>query len=90
LNEPGYVSGGIDRETLLKFYQDAIKAARATGLPSEKPMIVMEWKSHWKSFWGGNWDKYFPENEYGKVILDTHMYDFKKSVEEAETDEAKT
>ena len=35
-------------------------------------------------FWENKWDKIFPEETYGKVILDAHIYDFKDSVEEEE------
>ena len=35
--------------------------------------------------WEGKWNEFFPEDLYGKVILDTHIYDFKNTVEEEES-----
>ena len=47
------------------------------------PMMVMEWPNHWNNFWKGKWGTFFPENQYGKVQLDTHIYDFKNTVDQA-------
>jgi hypothetical protein len=69
LNEPATAMPilGIDRWSLLDFYQKAIKASRAAGLPMEKPMVIMEWLWHWPTFWLGRWNHFFPEEEYGKT-----------------------
>ena len=53
------------------------------GLDKSVPIVVMEWPLLW-FFWEGRWDKIFPEETYGKVILDVHIYDFKGTVEEEE------
>ena len=47
------------------------------------PMVVMEWAIMWFN-WEGQWDKVFPEETYGKIILDTHIYQFKGTVEKQE------
>ena len=36
------------------------------------------------SHWEGNWQKFFPEETYGAVFLDTHIYDFKNTVADEE------
>jgi hypothetical protein len=76
MNEPGFVHGGLDRSHLLAYYQTAIKAARAAGLPEDKPVVIMEWMAQYKKYWAGNWDKFFPKTEYGTTVLDTHLYIF--------------
>ena len=43
----------------------------------------MDWMYEW-NYWNNNWDSFFPESTYGKVIFDTHIYDFKNTVEEEE------
>ena len=43
----------------------------------------MEWMNEW-NYWNNKWDSFFPFSTYGKVILDTHIYDFKKTVKEEE------
>jgi len=47
------------------------------------PIVVMEWMPLWH-YWDNKWDHYFPKETYGSVILDTHIYEFKDTVEEAE------
>ena len=47
-------------------------------------MMVMEWGPHWNDLWKVKWGSYFPENMYGKLQLDTHIYNFKNTVEQAE------
>ena len=85
LNEPAFPGGGLDRGHLLSFYQEAILAARNEGgLSMDVPMMIMEWGPHWNDFWKGRWSTYFPESKYGKVQLDTHIYDFQNTVQESE------
>ena len=45
-----------------------------------KPIVVMEWMNQFLDYWNNKWFDIFPENKYGKVILDTHVYDFGKNV----------
>ena len=47
------------------------------------PIVVMEWMPLWH-YWDNKWDHYFPKETYGSVILDTHIYEFKDTVEEEE------
>ena len=53
------------------------------GVPHHVPMVVMDWGHQIEWHWLDRWQDAFPESEYGKVILDTHVYDFKDTVEEA-------
>jgi len=46
-------------------------------------MILMEWMPLWHHY-QGRWSQLFPENEYGVMNLDTHIYDFKNTVQEEE------
>ena len=50
------------------------------------PVVVMEWMDEFQSYWNNRWQEFFPESTYGKVILDTHVYDFKNTVQEEEQD----
>lgn len=58
-------------------------ARENVGLDMNVPIIVFEWMLRWHH-WNNKWYDYFPEDKYGKVILDTHIYDFKKTVDEEE------
>ena len=85
LNEPSF---DLDRESLQKFYQQAILKVREPApagveLDMKIPIVIMEWMPMWKH-WEGNWQKYFPEETYGAVFLDTHIYDFKNTVADEE------
>ena len=44
------------------------------------PIVVMEWMGEFLNYWSDKWNDFFPETSYGKVILDTHIYDFKNTV----------
>ena len=48
------------------------------------PVVVMEWMDEIQSYWNNRWQEFFPESTYGKVIVDTHIYDFKNTVQEEE------
>jgi hypothetical protein len=50
----------------------------------ETPVVIMDWTFFW-SFYNNKWSEFFPEEIYGKVIFDTHIYDFKDTVKRAET-----
>ena len=52
------------------------------GVPHHVPMVVMDWGHRIEWYWLDRWHDAFPESEYGKVILDTHIYDSKKTVGE--------
>lgn len=80
LNEPDW---SISRDSLVRFYQDAIKASRDAGLRKHTPMVIMEWMPNWKYF-DGKWAQFFPESTYGATNFDTHIYDFKNTVAEEE------
>ena len=58
-------------------------APAGIGLDMNIPIVVMEWMPLWH-YWNNEWDKYFPKETYGSVILDTHIYDFKDTVEAEE------
>ena len=78
----------MSRDSLRKFYQSAILKARepapaGIGLDMNIPVVVMEWMPLWH-YWNNKWDEYFPKETYGSVILDTHIYDFKDTVEAEE------
>ena len=49
----------------------------------EVPIIIMEWMPMWHH-WNNKWYDFFPENQYGITNVDTHIYDFKDTIEEAE------
>ena len=54
------------------------------GVPHHVPMVVMDWMDQIQSHWLEHWSDAFPAAQYGKVILDTAIYDFKKTVGEAQ------
>mmetsp|Transcript_899 Transcript_899/g.2562 ORF Transcript_899/g.2562 Transcript_899/m.2562 type:complete len:637 (-) Transcript_899:66-1976(-) len=68
LNEP---YGGIERDTLARFYVDAIKEARG-HLHETKPIILNEWP-----FWLFYWKNVkFNYSDFGRVLFSTHLYQF--------------
>ena len=80
LNEPAHE---LSREHLEGWYQHAIQVARRDVLlPHHVPIVVMDWMDQIQSHWLDRWHDAFPEGEYGKVILDTHIYDFHNTVQE--------
>ena len=80
LNAPAH---GLSRDSLQSWYQEAIRAARdEVKLPHHVPMVVMDWMDQIQSHWLERWGDAFPAATYGKVILDTHIYDPKKTVGE--------
>ena len=82
LNEPHW---NFSRDSLKNYYQQAIKSAREdVGLDMGVPIVVMEWMGEFLNYWNDKWNDFFPETSYGKVILDTHIYDFKNTVQEEE------
>ena len=82
LNEPDW---HISRDSLKDYYQDAIKVAREqVGLDKKVPIVIMDWMHIIQSYWNNRWQEFFPESTYGKVIVDTHIYDFKNTVQEEE------
>lgn len=69
LNEPGW---SLDRSSLQKYYQDAIKTAREV-LPMQVPVVLFEWNPNWYLY-EGKWDSLYPLSTCGRVELDTHIY----------------
>ena len=90
LNEPAspipLVGANLDREHLRLWYQDTMKAAREYGgLDMNKPLMINEWGPQWPLHWKGKFKSYFPENIYGRVEVDVHIYDFHDSIGGEET-----
>ena len=80
LNEP---DGSLSRDHLKEWYQEAIKVARNdVQLDKNVPIFVMDWMGQLQNYWINSWYDFFPESTYGKVIIDTHIYDFKNTVKE--------
>jgi hypothetical protein len=44
----------------------------------------MDYLGQLQKYWINSWYDFFPESTYGKVIIDTHIYDFKNTVKEEE------
>ena len=80
LNEPLQT---LSRDSLEGWYQHAIQVARRDVLlPHHVPIVVMDWMGPIQSHWLNRWHDAFPEATYGKVLLETHIYDFKNTVAE--------
>ena len=45
----------------------------------------MEWMFEWHH-WKGRWYDVFPEETYGVTVMDTHIYKFYPTVEEAKAE----
>jgi aryl-phospho-beta-D-glucosidase BglC (GH1 family) len=80
LNEPG---NDLSRDSLIAYYQDVMRSVRDTGL--DVPFVIMDWNFQWWHY-QNKWFNLFPPSEYGQVLFDTHIYDFKDTVWEEEAD----
>lgn len=73
LNEPQAGNPSPTMDNLMTFldgyFQDAIIAARK-HLDQEVPVVLFSWTFTF-DYWSQN---HFPEDTYGKVMWDTHLY----------------
>ncbi|CAJ1333311.1 unnamed protein product [Effrenium voratum] len=73
INEP-HLHSSDEHDFLKSYYQDACKAVRES-LPEEKPCVVFTWTYNMQK-WLDEPSNPLPEETYGQVIFDTHLYHF--------------
>lgn len=73
LNEPySPGSGGLSRDALAAFYQNAIAAARQ-HMSADSPIIVMDWMYWIQNYWESRARSLFGDS--GKIVFASHFYE---------------